>query len=340
MIFNIAKYHSEDFEHYVITTGGDDINKFESASIPVTALKYSYLKLVSHVKIILKILNFCYKNKINIIHSHHRYFDFIAYIISMFIDVKTITTVHSKVGGKGRFSYKSPKIIAVSTSIKDHLMKNFGLAETRIAVIKNFVAANLTGSGENNIFSKVKLGIQENTKVLGFIGRFDKEKGVDVLLKAYQLLQCKFDLLCLLLIGNGKELDYYEKIIKENSLMVKIIKPTDNIESLYHLMDIVILPSRVDPFPLVMLEAGLFGKIFIGARVDGIAEFIKDGYDGLLFEPENYLDLKNKISKALSGEYDTLELGANLKKKVLNNYTLEKNISRYEDIYKKLTFEN
>ena len=281
-IFYLTKYHSEGFEHFILTSGGDNIKRFEVEKIKVKLLKSYKSKLFSFCVNTWEVIRFCRKYKINIIHAHHRYFDFIANITSKIINVKTIITVQSKVSGKEKLSYKSEEIIAVSNSIKNHLIKNFHIPEPKIKIINNFVVNNQSSYSNITSFNKTELDIEANAKVLGFIGRFDKEKGVDVLLKSCKVLQAEYSSVYLILVGKGSELNSYKNYIEENSLRVKIISQTDNLADIYNLIDIIILPSRVDPFPLVMLEAGLFEKIFVGARVDGIAEFIEDGKDGVV----------------------------------------------------------
>ena len=65
---------------------------------------------------------------------------------------------------------------------------------------------------------------------------------------------------------------------------IKILKPVKNPYPFYSIADIVVLPSLADSFPYVMLESGLFKKPFVGTQTGGIAEFIDDGKNGLLFE--------------------------------------------------------
>ncbi len=335
-IYYITKYHNDGFNHSILTLGGDNIKRFEDEKINVELLKSYKSKLFSLCVNTWEVIRFCQKYKINIIHSHHRYFDFIANLASKIIDVKTIVTVQSKVTGKVKFSYKSQVIIAVSNSIKNHLIKNFNIPDSKIKIINNFVVNNHNSCKNITPINKRDLNIEQTEKIIGFIGRFDKEKGVDFLLKSFKLLQAEYSSSYLILVGKGNELNSYKKFIKENSLKVKVIDQTDSMAAIYNLIDIVVLPSRVDPFPLVMLEAGLFEKIFIGARIDGIAEFIEDGNDGVLFESENVLDLKNKILRILTEYGNYSFMGKNLNKKVLNGYTSQVGISKYEKVYKEL----
>ena len=88
------------------------------------------------------------------------------------------------------------------------------------------------------------------------------------------------------------------------------------------------LPSRSDSFPYVMLEAGVHKKPFIGGNTGGIAEFIEDGKNGLLIDPENPEELAEKIIYLLNKPELGKMLGENLYEKVnrlcdYNNYFRE-----------------
>ena len=107
----------------------------------------------------------------------------------------------------------------------------------------------------------------------------------------------------------------------------------------YSAADIVVLPSRIDPFPFVMLEAGLMRKPFIGSRTGGIAEFIEDGKDGLLTIPEDVIDLKNKIGYLINTPQKAKTLAENLYQKVKSQTSREKYISRLCKIYDELLME-
>ncbi len=82
-------------------------------------LNVSRNNILNVIKICFFIIKYCNENSISIIHSHHRYFDLIAYVVSKVLEIRTVTTVHSKVYGKKILSYKADKLIAVSESVEN-----------------------------------------------------------------------------------------------------------------------------------------------------------------------------------------------------------------------------
>ncbi len=288
-----------------------------------------------------RILKFIYKfvklNSIEIIHSHHRYFDILARSIKSVTKIKTVTSVHSKIIGKKFISYKADKLIACSKSIKEHLIKNFKIDQNRIDLIYNSAdpkeIENLKTKEE--IFKALQ--IPSDKFIIGYVGRLDfNEKGIDILLDAIHKIS-KFDeTVFLLLVGNGSKEKDINEFIKSSGIKAKQINSQLNIYDYYNIMDVIVLPSRVDPFPLVMLEAGLMKIPFIGSRVDGIIEFIEHKKDGLLFNVGQVDDLVDLILKILKDKKLADLLAENLYRKVIDKYTVQNIIPQYEKLYSNL----
>ena len=75
-------------------------------------------------------------------------------------------------------------------------------------------------------------------------------------------------------------------------------------KSFFQDVDIFCVPSREEPFGLVILEGFLYSTLVISSDTDGGKFLIKDGEDGLLFKNENFLSLANTIEKALNNPQD------------------------------------
>jgi glycosyltransferase involved in cell wall biosynthesis len=140
----------------------------------------------------------------------------------------------------------------------------------------------------------------------------------------------------LILVGNGIDETILKQDALRNKLPVLFLGNLENIWNYLNACDIVILPSRTEQLSLVMIEAGILGKPFIGANVDGIAETIKDNWTGVLFDKENVIDLKNKIIELLADKNLMEKIGKNFKNEVQNRYTSEKIIPQIEEIYSRL----
>ena len=140
----------------------------------------------------------------------------------------------------------------------------------------------------------------------------------------------------MILIGEGEEEKQLKEFCKKYQLPVKFISPVSNIYDYYNLADVVVLPSRVDPFPFVMLETGLMRKPFIGSNVDGIPELIKHKVNGVLFQNENVNELVKSFQMILEDKLFAQQIADNLYKDVVENYTAVKVIPEYVNFYNSL----
>jgi L-malate glycosyltransferase len=332
-IYLISKYPAVNSKHSVAALDGDAGEKFLKSNIKVSFLYYKKNSTAGFLKTVRYLRKYIRENNINVLHSHHRYFDFVSYILSFFLKVKRVTSVQSFVYGKKSLSYKSPLMLAAGESVKKHLINYFGIKEKRIVLFNNFVdEKEIPGNADRNEIKK-ELGIPEKAYVAGFVGRFSvKEKGIDLLINAFNKLEEKYSDVYLVMIGSGDDI----KKINTRSEKIIVLDSRQDIFRYYKVFDCLILPSRVDPFPLTMLESGMMKVPFIGADVDGISEVIVDGEDGLLFEKNNVLMLFNKMDLFYSDRELADKCSGKLYKKIMNKYTCEKAVMLLNNIYEKL----
>lgn len=334
-ISQIIKNSSKEFEHHLIALGGNGLSRFETINFNPKILNLNRFSLIGALKIYLFLLNYCKEHSIQIIHSHHRYFDTLVWFLKPVMKIKTITSVQSKVFGKKVFSYKADKLIACSKTIKNHLLNKYKIDDNRIEVIYNAVDSASINSDTKSEELKKELNIGFDDFVIGFIGRIDfKEKGVDILLDAFNALLKQYSKIHLLLIGEGSNFNQVEIYCGLNKSKATLLSSKENIFEYYNLMNLIVLPSRVDPFPLTMIETGLMKRTLIGSNVDGIAEFIAHGVNGLLFESGNSDGLKQQIVKIIENKKFGSTIADSLYNKVITSFTVQKIVPRYEKLYK------
>lgn len=337
LAFMYLKYFSskKDYKVHFITNGGDSLDRLNDLS----NLNYQILKFSTGYKNVLYKRNFyrslkdyIIRNKINLIHTHHRFPELISTRIGKELNIKTITSAHSFVKGFKRTSFKSDKIISVSHSLAAYLINEYDISKEKVVTLYNpldpLLKEDLSAAEkfrkENNISSEMKL--------LVFIGRVNKDKGFDILLKSFSVVKEK-NKDVILLINGQIENSYFQYEISKFNKAVIFIPPQKNNIYLYLSADIVVLPSRFDPFPFVMLESGIHKKPFIGGNTGGIAEFIEDGKNGLLVEPENPAQLADKILFLLNNPEVGKRLGENLYEKVTRFCDYNNYFSEIEKIY-------
>jgi len=320
---------------HFITNGGDSLERLRE----IPNLKYKQLNFSTGFKNIFHIRSF-YKNlktylisnKIGLIHTHHRFPEYIVTQISPEINAKTIYSTHGFVKNFKCVSFKSDLIISVSNSVTYYLINEFDVSSNKIKTLYSPIENYPLVEDEQILLLRKKYSISLSDRVLLFMGRLNDEKGFDILIKAFEIVHSVLKDTFLLLSGNDESHKIHYKSSGINN-HIKILKPHNESHKLYTIADIVVLPSRSDSFPFVMIEAGAFKKPFIGGNTGGIAEFIEDGINGLLVDPENPQVLAEKIIYLLKNPQIGITMGEKLYEKVnrlcdYNNY-----FSEVEKIY-------
>ena len=174
--------------------------------------------------------------------------------------------------------------------------------------------------GANYVFNLIKkkvISLQEarkyldlplNKKIVLFFGYIRKYKGVDVLIKAFGLIQKQMKDVYLLIVGQpfGETWAKYENLIKENDLKncskVELgFVPESEIEYYFSAADIVVLPyTYLDTHGGVGALALPFKKPLLVSDVGGLPEYIKD--KRTLVKPDDVQDLYEKLTQILQDQ--------------------------------------
>ncbi|MDR0733089.1 MAG: glycosyltransferase [Dysgonamonadaceae bacterium] len=133
-----------------------------------------------------------------------------------------------------------------------------------------------------------------------YVGRLSPEKGVETLLKAAAELPYT-----LRVIGSGiLEQELKQKYQVENIIFAGY-KSWSEIEAIAGKAMFLVMPSEcLENNPIATLESLALGTPVLGARIGGIPELIEEGANGMLFESRNIEDMKNKIQKMFTANFD------------------------------------
>jgi len=225
-----------------------------------------------------------------------------------------VTTTHSDAGRSSirktvfdivvpRLSIRfAQKIIAISDHEKQVLIRR-GISSERIVVIPNGIDTDEIS------FKKVNSPGHGNGKTLMFAGRIDiDQKGLDLLVEAFAYLVKYNPELDLVLIGP----DWNDSTKRLKQLSVKLgvgekvhffgyMERSDYLRNLGS-ADLFILPSRFEPFGIVLLEAIASGVPIVASNVGAIPEILQRGKFGLLFDAGDVDSLFRQLQNALSNE--------------------------------------
>jgi glycosyltransferase involved in cell wall biosynthesis len=295
--------------------------------------------------VFLKLYKLVKRKEIKILHVHMANPLFYAILIKFFC--KDIIIIYHEHGGiyhnkkliyfLKKFQRKIFLFLAVSKSTEQELIKKAKIPENKIKILYNFV--DLDKFNRKNITWNIKkerrrLRIKSNEFVIGFAGRLNKIKGCEYLIKALPFLDFNYKVL---IAGDGSLKEKLNKLTKNLNIQNKVIFTgyVENIEKIYSLLDIYVMPSLSEASPMVFYETQAFGIPIVGSNVPAINEFIVPPKNGLLFNAKNSKDLARKINLIYKNKKLRDSMKTFSRKNVLK-YSLDNYIKKLNEIYSNL----
>jgi glycogen(starch) synthase len=225
-----------------------------------------------------------------------------------------------------RIARSKTPIIAVSKWVRDSML-SIGASPRRVAVIHNAVdLAQFPYCGDEG----------RNPGEILFVGRFDHDKGLDVLLCAFKQLTATRDVR-LTAVGTGDLETQYRNLAGELGVSDKVNFRGRLVDgellSAYHRAAVCVLPSRSEPFGMVMLEAMACGVPFVGTSVGGMAEVARHGETALLVRPGDPQALASAIAQSLDRPHLARCMAERARQMVERHFSWEHVASRTRRFY-------
>jgi len=242
---------------------------------------------------------------------------------------------------QGTVILRADKIITPSTFNKNSIANTYKVSDSKIAVVKHGVYPdNYNVPRENVLQIKHSLGIDDE-EVLLFVGRLDDpRKNLLTLLRVFKTISKTRRDVKLVIVGPGNQDPYrslaYHLGIANRVIFAGFIKGRDNIQEIYSIGDIFVLPSLLEGCPLSILEAMAAGKPIVASKANAIPEIIEDRKNGMLVDPFDVKRFADAIMFLLENR-DQLELvGRRNSEYVAKNFSWSKIARETEKVYKTL----
>jgi glycosyltransferase involved in cell wall biosynthesis len=201
------------------------------------------------------------------------------------------------------------------------LYGRLGFDTSKIHVIRSGVTPRTaTGAG-----IRAQFGIRENEVLVTCVARLVERKGHEDLIRAASGLR-------LLFVGDGP---YVRHLVSRGAILAG---PRRDVPEILAASDIVALPSRFgEGCPNALLEAMAAGKPVVAARSGGIPEVVKDGETGILHAPWDVDALREALLRLAGDVPLRLKMGSAGRERALSEFSLDRLVGFYEDLYSKLT---
>jgi glycosyltransferase involved in cell wall biosynthesis len=205
---------------------------------------------------------------------------------------------------------KIPRIITVSPQIKDFIIKK---TNSKIIMIPNGI--------DLKYIQKIQPANRNNNPIVFYLGMLTKGKGIADLIKSISVVKKDITNVKLFIGGSGPYEDTLRRLVtdfdlEENVTFLGFLNEEEKF-SYMKSIDLFILPSHWESFPIVLLEAMACGKPIIATDIGGVSYAVNNGVNGYLYEPGDVKELTNKIIKLLSNKELMEQMGKENQKKSL-----------------------
>jgi len=272
----------------------------------------------------------------DIVHSHHRLTTFILDL--WFKRGNRIVHTEHVLKRNRRFFYRPGHCVtAVSESLRRHLVSYYRIPEDRVRTIPN--AADLRPPVTTEIEALHQRYPIASDQLTGLcIGRFEEQKGHCYLVEAVANLspneRARFRMV---LLGDGKLRAAIEQRVKTLGLCENFIFVgyTEAIPEWLQICDFLILPSLWEGMPRSVIEAFYAGKPVIATNIEGTADIVRNGMNGLLVEPRSSKQLSQALRQILA-QPEKLKIWGDAALQTGREHSFEGMITRYQQVYLEL----
>ena len=192
--------------------------------------------------------------------------------------------------------YSRLNLVISPTQTAADLLTKLGVG-TQVQVISNGIDLKKFNKNNNGEYLKERYKLPNKTTFL-FVGRLDKEKCIDVLIKAVALIKNKADF-HVVIAGKGKEEVYLKELASELEVDSLITftgyLPKKDVTFIYKLDDIFVMPSIAELKSLLTMEDMAKGLPVLGADAVALPHLIKDKRNGFLFQPYDEKKLASRM---------------------------------------------
>lgn len=342
----------QKYDHYVyyFSADGPVREKIETLGVPVHAgkrmasIKQPIRFIICLLSLVRDLMRFIKGNHIQFIQSHLGHANRLAVAVGKLSGVPTFPTVHSTMSFVDRRTkwdlrvyilkavdaviYRfADQILAVSQEIKEIVLQEFRLKDSKVMVLKNGILLEDSVSKSENL--EREFPHSENKLKIIAVGRLVPLKGFDILVKATaEVLKQDLKDFLILIVGDGEERARLEKLIREMEIenYIKLLGIRHDVIGLMKASDIFAIPSRYEGLSIAMIEAMACDLPIIASDAPGLKTYIVHGKNGLLFPVDNHKAMAKCILRLIEDRDMRIRLSHGARESFEKEFDMQKNI--------------
>jgi len=228
------------------------------------------------------------------------------------------------------------RIICVSPSVREYHCGRSGLAASKYSVIPSGIDVEaFAPDAEARRRLRKQWGIQESRPVVAYVGRLDRQKGIETLLSAFSHLAARGHAMDIVIAGEGPGRRIIENFIRhgEGGNRCRLLGFVDDVRAVLSAVDIYATASDSEGHPLSPTEAMAAGLPVVATKAPGLRDIVIDGVTGLLAAPRDVFGLAERIERLGDDPELRRLLGGDGRRRVIAQYPVSTMIESIEALY-------
>ncbi len=203
------------------------------------------------------------------------------------------------------------RIICVSDAVREALLKRERLPESLATTIPNGISDRTQSGTSDREQLRRELGLKTDAPLIACVSRLEQEKNVTCLISAMAAVAGQFSDAVCLIVGDGSQMGLLTDQCNASGLTdnIRLLGFRNDAMAIMDIADLIVLPSRAEPFGLVLLEAMSLEKPVVAINAGGPREIVVDQETGFLVPPSDPAALAKAISRLLTDNQLRTEMG-------------------------------
>jgi len=233
------------------------------------------------------------------------------------------------------------RIVAISHFVEKSILES-GVPPEKVTVVYEGVEVPSLPTPEARRKARQRWGMTGDEKLLGCIGYLLPEKGQEIAILALSALRTKVSGARLLLAGDGPGRPALEALVQQLGLRDEVIFAgfVEDVSQVYVALDAFVFPSLAEPLGTSLLAAMAWGLPVVAVASGGVAEYVKDGDNGLLAVGPDQNLFSAGIMRILNDESLGITLGQRARDTIAERFSagrmVENTIHMYEDVLQEM----
>ncbi len=212
---------------------------------------------------------------------------------------------------KWLYSRATDAFAAQTEYVREDILRTGYVPESRVNVLGSAIdLGRFKSDPEARVSTRAQLGIPDEARILGYVGRFSARKRPGHLIEIHRALALTRPDTHLVIVGWGEP--EFAKVIKEAAkanALVHFLGPRRHPEAFYPAFDVFALPSHSESFPRAALEAMACGVPTVTGHDSGLRGFVRDGESGRVLADDSPAAFSAAVTKLIENPAAAAEMG-------------------------------